>query len=509
MLDSYDNSFKETTNQILLISDKAIIIDTESLLFKDCIGKHIKSLHPFFNSIVDLLPKKNETFNFDCVNLELDNCTYTIDAILHNNGLNEPSVFIFQELTKQYVLYQKAAQRKNLAEIKSQLLDYNNVNLLEKEAFKNSFIANFSHEIKMPVSTINGFVTLLENTNLEQSQRYNLNVIKNTNDKLKTMINDIIDISKIETGRFNILPIRYNILEELNIIIEIYSQKCKEKGLTLNYTIDPECPKYIIADKYRLAQIVNNLIGNAIKFTPSGTIELTANCITKNNDSATLQFSVKDTGVGIDSTQIDSIFNGFYQISNNIINNGNGLGLAITKELVQALDGEINVESKIGEGSTFSVTLNFKIAPNQEEDKVVTKTSKITANNDIKILLAEPLKSNQAKLVEIISKIKNSDIVVVENGDQVVEELHKTAFNLVILNIKMPIMDGLHTARFIRQSDFKLINKIPIVIVSNNPTAAEEHHCKQKRINSYIGKPFNQDEIIRKLKYIIKKSKLD
>lgn len=505
MLENYKTTLKETTNQILILSDQAIVIDAESTLFKNCIGKHISSLHPFFNSIVHLLSKKNKTFNLDCVNLEIDNINYTIDATLHINCVNKPSVFVFQELTKQYVLYQKAAQKKNLAEIKYQLLDYKNTILQEKEAFKNAFIASFSHQIKMPVGTINGFVTLLENTNLEQTQRYNLNVIKNTNDKLKAMINDIIDISKIETGRFSILPIRFNLIEELNIIIKIYSQRCKEKELTLKYDIDPECPRYVIADKYRLTQIVNNLIGNAIKFTPTGTIELTAKCITKNNNSATLQFSVKDTGVGIESTQINSIFNSFYQIKNNINNNGNGLGLAITKELVQALDGEINVESKIGEGSTFLVTLNFKIAQNQEEDKIITKTSVVTANNNIKILLAEPLRSNQAKLLEIINKIKDSDVVVVENGDQVVKELYKSTFNLVILNIKLPIMDGLHTARFIRQSDFKQINKIPIVIISNNPSVEEEHHCKQKRINSYIGKPYDQEEIIRKLKYIIKK----
>ena len=505
MLENYNTSYKETTNQLLLINEEGIIVEAQSILFKNCIGKSIEKIHPFFGSLIDLLSQKNKTFNFECINLNLGNINFTIDAVLHTNAEKEPSVFVFQELTKQYVIYQQAAQKRNIAEIKSQLLDYNNINLQEKETFKNTFIANFSHEIKMPVNTINGFVTLLENTNLEQSQRYNLNVIKNTNDKLKTMINDIIDISKIETGRFSIFKTRYNLIEELNMIVAIYSFKCKEKGLTLNYNIDPECPKYVIADKYRLAQIVNNLIGNAIKFTPTGTIQLTAKCVTKNDDSATLLFSVKDTGVGIDSEQINSVFNSFHQINNNLANNGAGLGLAITKKLVDALHGKMEVDSKLGEGSTFSVTLDFKIAPNQKEDKIITKTSKTTANNDIKILLAEPLRGNQEKLLEIISKLNNCDVVIVENGDQVIEELYKSVFNLVILNLKLPTMDGLDTARFIRYSDYKDINKLPIVILSENPSKKEENYCKERGINSYISKPFDKAEILRKLKYIIQK----
>jgi len=375
MLEIYNTSYKKTTNQILLINAAGIIVDAESLLFKNCIGKHIHSLHPFFNSVVDLLSKKNKAINFNCVNLDIGNQNFTIDATLYLKEANELSIFVFQELTKQYILYEQATQKKNVAEIKSQIFDFNNAILQDKETFKNNFIANFSHEIKMPVSTINGFVSLLENTKLEHSQRYNLNVIKNTNDKLKTMINDIVDISKIETNRLSILPIRYNLLEELNIIIEMYSQICKEKGLTLNYNIDTECPKYVIADRYRLAQVINNLIGNAIKFTPTGTIEFTVKCETKTNDFATLIFSVKDTGIGIDRDQIDSIFNGFYQINNNVINNGSGLGLAITKKVVLALKGKINVESKVGEGSTFSVRLHFKIAANQKNDKVINVSS--------------------------------------------------------------------------------------------------------------------------------------
>jgi len=507
MLEDYSNSYKQTTNQILLISDKGIIIAAETLLFKNCVGKPITSLHPFFSSLQPLLTKHNKTFSFECINIKLDKNTYTIDGILNTNTKNKPSVFVFQELTKQYVLFHKATQIKNVSDINAQVLNYSNTALKEREGFKNNFIANFSHEIKMPVNTIYGFASLLETTNLDAIQHSNLNIIKNTNDKLKAMINDIIDISKIETGRFSILKTRYNLLEEINIIIEIYTQKCKEKGLTLNATIDPECPKYVIADKYRLAQIINNLLGNAIKFTPSGTIDFSVKTMPGTNDCAKLEFSIKDTGIGIDSTQIDAIFNGFHQIGNDLSNSGAGLGLAITKNLVQALNGNITVESKIGAGSTFMVTLDFKIATNQNDDKIITKTSKTTIGNPIKILLAEPIHSNQEKLLEIITKLKHTDVVIVENGDEVIEELYKSAFALVILNIKLPTMNGLETARYIRALEIDSISRTPIIITSNAPSKEEENYCKGRGINSYVGKPYNKPELLRKLKYFTKKTR--
>lgn len=506
MLENYQLPLKETTNQLLLISKDGIILDAKTNVFKNCIGKSIIDLHPFFYSLIDLLTLKENTFNFDCINLEIEGKNYTLDAILHTNIEKEHSIFVFQDLTKQYTLYQKMAQRKNVSEIKKQLLDYNNTILQEKETFKNTFIANFSHEIKMPISTINGFTRLLENTNLEQSQRYNLKVIKNTNDKLNTMISDIIDISKIETNRFSILPIRYNLIEELNTIATIYTAKSKEKGLELHYTLDPNCPKYVVGDKYRLVQILNNLVGNAIKFTQAGTVALKINCVSTNNNTAQIELSIEDTGIGIEKNQIESIFNGFYQINNNLINNnGAGLGLSITKKLIHQLGGKIQVNSEIDKGSIFKVFLDFEISQNQKEDEEITKIVKTTSKNDFKILLAEPLPINQKKLLKIISQIKNCDIVIVDNGDKVIEELYKSNFSLVILNLKLPTMDGLDTARFIRHSDYKEISKTPIIILSEKPSKKEEAYCKERRVNSYIGKPFDKSEIIRKIKYILKK----
>ncbi|WP_299884753.1 ATP-binding protein [uncultured Lacinutrix sp.] len=503
MLTNYNFFHKKQTNQILLINKQGIIIDSESDLFIDSKGKHLSDLHPFFDTIIPLLNTTNKQYNFDCINLTIGKNTRTVDGIL--NTEDEHAVFVFQDLTEQYILYQKVAQLRNEAEIKSQLYYHINYLLKEKEAFKDDFIANFTHAIRMPVNTISGFTALLEDSNLEQSQRYNLNIIKNTNEKLRVMINEILDISKIESGHFTINSIRYNLLNEFDEIISIYTKKCEKKGLKLNYKIDEKCPKYVIADKYRLAQIASNLIGNAIKFTEQGSIDLNVVCKTLTKDKATIQFSITDTGIGIEQDQLEVIYKSFYQVSNKIRNDGSGLGLAIVKELVNALDGTIEVNSTLGEGTTFTVTLDFEIDKNQKEDKHITKTNKTTANYEFKILLAEPSKRDQAIFLESVSKSKKFDVVIVETGDDVVEELHKQPFDIAIFNLKLPTMDGLDTARYIRHSDFENFKQIPIMILSKHPSKEEEQYCKQRRINSYLGKPYDKDVLLRKIKYLIKK----
>ena len=509
MLEKYDISYKNKTNQILIVDKEGRVLDFESEIFKNAKGKNIGDLHPFFVTILKLLNEENKEHRFQGININIDGEIKTIDAVLHTNSKSENAVIVFQDLTTHYIKYQKVAQLRNEAEIKAQLLAFNNNLLQERDSFKDNFIANFSHEIRMPLNTISGFSILLEDTNLEQTQRYNLNIIKNTNDKLKVMINEILDISKIETGHFIEHEIRYNLLEELNVLIEIYTKKCEKKGLKLNYKIDKNCPKYVISDKYRLAQIASNLIGNALKFTTTGTIDLEVKCKSINKETASIEYTIKDTGIGIAKDQLDKIFNSFHQISNNLYNSGSGLGLAIVKKLVTALNGDITVDSELGKGTTFKVTLDYKIASNQEDDKTVTKVSKSTSDYEYKILFAEPLKKDQAEFLKILNATKKYDVVIVENGDSIVEELFKSHYDLVVLNIKLPTMDGIDTTRYIRYSEYSTFSNIPIIVVSNNPSKEEESYCKKRRINSYIGKPFNKEEVLRKIKYLLQKKQAE
>lgn len=506
MLSTYTKDYNKAINQILLISKKGIVIDFESTLYKSIKNTPIKTLDPFFNTVFSLLKNSNKTYTFNCVNLTIDGEIYTIDSQLHTNKENENAVFVFNDLTKQYKNFQKVSQKGNEATLKSQLFDLQNTAIQKKEEFRDNFITNLSHEIRLPITTIAEFATLLENTNLQQEQLYSLNVIKNTNEKLMFMLNDILDISKIQTGHFNIYESRFNFLNELQIINDIFERKCDEKGLKLVVNIDKNCPEFVISDKYRMAQIANNLLGNAIKFTNKGSITLLVKPLKNNNkNSVSIEFTIQDTGVGIPKLQQKHIFKSFYQIENSVKNNGNGLGLAITKHLIEALNGEITVTSELNKGTQFKVVLDFKISTDNAPDKIVKKSSEETKHYEYKILVAEPLTKDKVTLLKILNQTKKYDVTIVETGDDVIEELQKHHFHALIINLKLPITDGIDTARFIRFSKKLSYSKIPILAVSQKPTKEEEKMCKEKRINSYIGKPYNKPELLRKLNYLLRK----
>lgn len=507
MLSAYKNTYARKVNQMLLLNPEGLILDCQSVIFDSAKGKVITSIHPFFETIVSLLSASDQDISFSCVNLEVENKAYILDIQLKTFKGKQPALLIIDDLTKQYNAYQPIAQRRNESKIKSELIGFKNELLLQKEAFKNQFIANFSHEIRMPINTISGLSILLENSNLSQPQRYNLDVIKNTNERLKHMINDILDISKIDTGYLPILEQRFDLLEELQTLADIYTKACDAKGLQLEYHIDESCPQFVEADKFRLAQISNNLIGNAIKFTNSGSISLSVKPIKQTTDSVRLEFTVKDTGIGIDKAKLDAIFTSFYQISNTQQNAGSGLGLAIVKRLVNALNGDMTVTSAVGKGSEFKVALDFKVPKDQSiaPKNLFSIPSKTKFTH--RILAAETSRSAQSQLLEILEETGLYKVVMVDNGDAVVEELYKASFDLLLLNLRLPNMDGFDTTRFIRHSDFPAFQNTPIIGVSNFESEKEKAYCLDKGMNGYLSKPYQKVKVLKMIKSLTKKKR--
>jgi len=475
------------------------VIDSDTSIFNTVNGKHISSLHPFFETITPLLSNKDATHDFSCVNLNLKQKHYIVDISLKTFKKDKNAIIILHDLTKQYNAYQKVTQIRNESKIQAEVLAYKNELLQRKENFKNSFIANFSHEIRMPINTISGSTFLLEDSNLPQSQHYNLKVIKSTNEKLKYMINDILDLSKIETGYLSIIENEINLIEELQTIIDIYAKKCEYKGLNLETNIDKNCPKYVISDKYRLAQISGNLIGNAIKFTNSGTISLHVKLVSKNNEIAQLQFTVKDTGIGIEKDKLDFIFNSFHQINNKQANKGAGLGLSIVKRLIEALNGTIKVDSELGKGTTFTVILPFKIAQNHA-DEIIDVVPNNKKTYDYRVLVGETIKKDQIAISKLLKSTGIYDCVIVDNGDDVINQLHKSKFDIVLINLRLPKMDGHDVTCYVRFSEFSQFSKIPIIAIADKPSLKEETSCIDKQMNGYIGKPFNEKKLLEIIK---------
>ena len=499
MLNEYNTSYRDAVNQIIVINKTGTILDSSSTIFTKIKGKHISDLHPFFETLTALLINDNTTHKFSCINLNINANNYIIDFALKTFKDDDNSVLIFQDLTKQYSAYQKVAQLRNESKIQSEVLAYKNELLEKREVFKNNFIANFSHEIRMPTNTISGSTILLESSNLSQSQLYNLKVIKSSNEKLKYMINDILDLSKIETGYLSVVENELSLIEELETIIDVYTKKCDYKGLTLETEIDKKCPEYVISDKFRLAQIASNLIGNAIKFTNSGSISLKVKLVSKTKNIAKIEFTVKDTGIGIEKNKIDFIFDSFYQINNKQANKGAGLGLAIVKRLAEALNGTVNVTSALGKGSIFTVVLPLKIAQTQERTPMALQP-KTKKTYDYRVLVGETIKKDQIAISKLLNDTEIYDCVIVDNGDDVINQLHKYKFDIVLLNLRLPKMDGYDVTRYIRFSEFIQFSKIPIIALTDTPSKKEEISCLEKQMNGYISKPYTDAILLDSIK---------
>lgn len=503
MLNLYINPQANTISQFILLDEKGIVIENESHLFKKAIGKPITALHPFFESVDFLSKNKNQEFNFKCINTALKGKTYIIDITIKTFEKDTNSLIIIDDLTRHYSNLQKVTQIRNEAIINAEVLKYKNRILEEKERFKNRFIRSFSHEIRIPINSINRMCLLLRDTNLSQTQRYNLNVVSNINDQLKHIISDILDISKIETGYFEVQTRAFNIYDMLDHINAITEQKCREKGLEFIYKIDASCPVFLEGDQYRLTQILTNLIENAIKFTTTGTIELEVITKSKTRNNIQLDFKISDTGMGIAHKDLKAIFNGFYQVNNNRIKDkGIGLGLSIVKHLVNVLEGTITVNSELKKGTTFTVNLPYLIAKSQIQNKKALQQKK-QLKNALKVLVADPFSKAEKELESIFNQ-KKYILNFVESGDAVIESLNRTKYDVLIMNLKLPKMDGIDTIRYIRLSEDATFKNIPVVMVSTNKNEEEEKKCLKNKANAYISKPYEKNALAEKINALIK-----
>lgn len=371
------------------------------------------------------------------------------------------------------------------------------------EKAKEQFLANMSHEIRTPLNAIVGLTRLLLEKEPKQDQLKYLNSIKHSSDNLLVIINDILDLSKIEAGKINFEKIDFNIKEELETVVTTFRLNAEEKSIHLDYEIDDNVPAIIIGDPYRLNQIIMNLTSNAIKFTEKGGITIRVSSIDKSEDEVTLQFNVIDTGIGIAANKLNYIFNIFTQETSSTTRRfgGTGLGLSISKRLVELQNGNINVTSELGKGSDFSFTLHFGISDKKPDIlSPKRKTVDTAALANLKILLVEDNEFNQMVAVDTLEElIKNVTVDVAENGKVAVEKILNNKYDVVLMDIQMPVMDGYEATRLIRSNNDAAINSIPIIAMTASVIKAEVDKCYESGMNAFVGKPFTAEELIEKI----------
>ena len=497
----YEKVFKETIfdnqDEIIFISSrKKGIVNINQKFFRvfdyvdmaDFTNKH--------RSICELFVQKEGYL--ECaswIELLLNEPKVIHKALMYNNQNEER---IFRVRIKEIMIVNE----------KYHIATFSNITELERarelaessEKAKAAFMANMSHELRTPLNGIDGFVQLLANTELTQKQQKYISLITTSSSNLIGIVNDILDFSKIESGKMTLSCVEVNPFVEFKNILELFVVKTKEKKIKYSIEIDESIPSLIMLDTLRISQILSNLIGNAIKFTPVyGSIGVNINLLENDEEFITLQFSVKDSGIGIPKDRQKLIFEAFTQADDSTTREfgGTGLGLNISLSLIELMGGSLGLESAENKGSTFTFSIQSKavkvLSQEKRLDEVAFIEKKLKEN--AKVLVVEDNEMNQILMDELLKKY-NLNVDFVMNGEEAIVKVFEVEYDLILMDINMPVLNGLDTTKFIRASG----NIVPIIALTANALEGDEERFLRVGMNDYLAKPLVYEDFDRVLK---------
>lgn len=416
--------------------------------------------------------------------------------------------FLCKDKTYRFLEF-NAINLKNKKGLDGLILDCRDITERKKDAeelvrlqkAKEQFLANISHEIRTPINGIAGIAGLLsQNQNSEERGTY-LNAIRHSAENLKVIINDILDLAAIDSGKLKFEKIAFNLTDLLPSLISTFTYQAREKNLSLHYSIEESLNRFLIGDPVRLNQILINLISNAVKFTHTGSIHIKCAIQKEQKNICWVHISVSDTGIGIPSEKLATIFESFSQADESVTRRygGTGLGLTIARQLVELQKGRIDVVSKEHVGSTFTIHIPYVIGQATRLSKQSFKSKSIageTAKN-LKVLLVEDNDINRLYAKSILETWKcKTDIA--ENGLIAIEKLKGNFYDVILMDVQMPVMDGYEATKAIRMMTHPA-NSIPVVALTANATKNDIEKCMAAGMNDYVAKPFTPDDLYQKL----------
>lgn len=520
---NYYETILATIHEPMLILDKNIRIKSANKAFckyfqvteEECIGVSLYKLGnnqwniPQLHSMLEANVQKN----IDFYDFQVEQ---TFPIIGHRTMLLNAHRIIKQSANEELIVLtiSDITEVKRLAielELKKKNILKAQLKIAEGAVIaKQQFLSNMSHEIRTPMNSIIGFTNVILRTDLNETQKEYMNAIKVSGDALVVLVNDILDLAMVDAGKMTFEQTPFNLSDSVSTMLQLFGSKAIEKNIQLTKKYDESIPELILGDPMRLRQIIINLLSNAVKFTPKGEVTLNVHLLSEDAQKVTIEFALTDTGIGIPKNKLKLIFNSFEQIHNDNCKSsgGTGLGLAIVKQLVELQGGKLIVKSKENEGSTFGFILDFKKSITPAE---TTNTVKSTQHDfefepiaqNVNVLVAEDIRLNQL-LIKIIVEDFGFHIDIASNGKIVIEKMQQNTYDIILMDLQMPEMDGFETTNYIRKV---MKSQVPIIALTADVSHNDVDKCMNVGMNDYISKPIDEAVLYKKILNQLSKQK--